>query len=152
MQTADIIAAASLFIAIVALAVALYALYRGNRNTSVATLVSLSEALRQAWDRLLPKMRSGEQHTTELADLMNLLETSCAIHLERSLAGVSKILMSQYLDDVLTLLIQTPALNDEVPALLQEENTFCHIKNFLNAKKESLSIAVPLAWYESYKK
>ena len=108
----------------------------------------LSEAFRQAWERLLSKLH--DPHARELADLMNLVETACAIQYEKSLAGVSRKLNQQYLDSILVLLIEETAISHEIHALLHEEHTFLYIRRYLKAKRQVLSVTVPLAWFESY--
>lgn len=144
----QIIALVSLLVALAALVVAAYAIYRGNRNTSASTLVTLNEALRQAWERLLPT--PGVIHIEHLADLMNLFEIACGINLERSLAGVSKKLMSHYLNSVLRMLINNSITRSEIPKLLHDNTTFQYIKKFLGVKRKDRSVTVPLEWYESY--
>ena len=147
MQAADLIAAASLAVALAALAVSAYAIYRGNRNTSAATLVAINEAFRPAWGRLL-RAPHGLKHTLELAELMNLLETACAVYSEGSLAGVSQELMKDYLYMALGLIVKDETLNSEIPSLLHDPHTFKYIKLFLNAARTDQSITIPLAWYE----
>jgi hypothetical protein len=149
LQTADLTATASLFVALAALTVSVYAIYRGNRNTSAATLVTINEAFRGAWGRLL-RAPHGIQHTIELAELMNLLETACAVYSEGSLAGVSQELMKDYLYMALGMIVKDEVLNGEIPPLLHEPHTFKYIKLFLKAKRTELSVTIPLSWYESY--
>ncbi len=146
MKIADFVALASLVASMAALFIALYAVWRGNRNTSASTLITLNEAFRQGWDRLIEARDSA--HVDQLAHIMNLLETSCAIYLERSLAGVSRELVGAYLDSVLTLLVKESVFSKEIPDLLNEEHTFEHIKRYLNKRRRSLTI-IPANWYES---
>jgi hypothetical protein len=148
MQTADEIAVASLLTAAAALAVAVYAIFRGNRNTSAATVIALNEAIRQGWERFLPIQ--GDVQIDQLPELLNLFEVACAISLEGSLAGVSKSLMDDYLKSVIRMLAAHPITVAAIPALLGDKTTFQHIKKYLKATRFQLSVTVPLAWYESY--
>jgi hypothetical protein len=147
--TDQAIAIASLLVALFALLLAAYAIYRSNRNTSAATLVTLNEALRQAWDRLLPP--GGNIDVSQFAELMNLFEIACAISLERSLAGNSKSLMAHYLNSVSKMLINNQTTKSEIPKLLHEKSTFQYVKKFLNIKRTDRSIVIPVEWFESYK-
>jgi hypothetical protein len=100
LQTPDQIALLSLIVAILALLVALLAIYKGNRNASVATLVTLYEASRQAFGRFLAA-KTEDAKRYELCELMNFLEIAAAILNERSFAGVSKEIQKEYLNEVL---------------------------------------------------
>lgn len=147
MSTSDLIALASLAVALVALLISVYAIVRANATASAATLVTLNEGFRQAWERCL---RSQAEDATcyELAELLNLLEIACAVYLDRSLSGNSRKLAFEYLDSALSLLIGNSSLNDRVPRLLQTDTTFIFIKRFLRKKRSSLSVTVPPEWYE----
>ena len=147
MQTADLIAAASLAVSAIALIVAWYAIYKGNRNASVATLVSINEAFRQAWQRFL-KADNEADKSYELAELMNLFEIACGTQNEGSLAGVSKDIMAAYLNQVLTLLIYNDYTKAKIAELLETPNTFENIHKFLNIERPTpLSVTIPKEWY-----
>lgn len=147
MSTADYIALASLLVALVALVISLYAIKRGNATASAATFVTLNEGFRQAWRRYL-----GETEQTaidyEMAELLNLTEIACAIYLERSLSGNSRVLALDYLNRVLRLMIEHKPLNDRVRHLLQSKETFSFVRKFLKKKRPGLSVTVPPEWYE----
>jgi hypothetical protein len=149
----DWIAAASLGVATAALAISVYAIGRANKTTSAATLVSLNEGFRQAWEKYLQGLAAGPDAAASyhLAELLNLLEIACAIYLEGSLSGNSRKLQVEYLDNALSLLTSTPSVDDQVLQLLQTERTFSFIKKFLRKveKKPSvLSVTIPPKWYE----
>ena len=147
MQTADLLSATSLAVALIALVVAYYAIYRGNRNTSVATLITINEAFRQAWQRFLNAQDEGAKKY-ELAELMNLLEIECGTQNEGSLAGVSRHIMTAYLDDVLALLINNDYAKSEIGKLLNAPTTFENIHKYLNIERASpLSVTIPKEWY-----
>jgi hypothetical protein len=147
LQTADLLSLASLGVAFVALAVACYAIYKGNRNSSVATLVAINEAFRQAWQRFLTAQDDGAK-SYELAELMNLLEIACGTLNERSLAGVSHGIMAAYLKEVLALLIDNEYAKCEITKLLNGPTTFGNIHQYLNIERPSpLSVTIPKEWY-----
>jgi hypothetical protein len=77
-SSSDWIAAASLGIALVALVVSWLGIWRANRTTSAATLVTLKEGFRQAWSRFFDAQDEAEKYY-ELAELLNLFEIACAI-------------------------------------------------------------------------
>jgi len=147
LQTADWLAAASLVVALAALALSFYAIYRGNRNTSVATLVAINESFRQAWQRFLSE-NDEQKRQYELAELMNLVEIACATLNEGSLAGKSHKIMSAYLSEVLKLLIANDYANLEIGKLLNSTTTFANINEYLNVeRKPPLSVTIPQEWY-----
>ena len=148
MTQSDWIATASLGVAAAALAISIYAILRANMTTSAATLITLNEGFRQAWERCLQAFSEPATTNDSLADLLNLLEIACAIYLEKSLTGNSRKLMSDYLRSTLSLLIKTPVINDRAFLLLQTEETFIFIKKFLKERPLVLSVTIPPKWYE----
>lgn len=149
MNLSDEVAVASLAIAVAALLVAIYAIARANKTTSAATLVSLNEAFRQAWERLLATSQTDTSAVdAELADLLNLIEIACAIHLEGSVTGHSKRLLVEYLNNVLAVLTKATVFNDRALRLVQTQDTFEFIKRFLEEKRADLSVTIPPKWYE----
>ena len=152
MNPSDWIAAASLGVAAAALAISVYAIVRANKTTFAATLITLNEGFRQAWEKYLQGLATEPDAANyNLAELLNLLEIACAIYLEESVSGNSRKLLSEYLDNVLPLLTTTPSVNDQVLQLLQTERTFSFIKKFLKKVKNNpsvLSVTIPPKWYE----
>jgi hypothetical protein len=146
--TSDLIAAAALVVAVVALGISVYAILRANKTTSASTLVTLNEGFRQAWERCLQTPPEADAANYNLAELLNLLEIGCAIYQEKSLTGNSRELMADYLGNVLSLLIKTQGFNDRALHLLQTERTFIFIKKFLKEKPSALSVTMPPKWYE----
>jgi hypothetical protein len=146
--TTDLIAEASLVVAVAALGLAAYSVFRANKTTSAATLVALNEAFRQAWERSLRCSPTEPQLKNEIAELLNLLEIACAVYLEKSISGNSRSLLVEYLNNVFAILIKTPSFSSLVPKLMQTENTFIFIKKFLNRQRRILSVTVPPQWYE----
>lgn len=148
MQTSDLIALLSLIVAFLAIWVALLAIYKGNRNASVATLVTLYEASRQAFQRFLSADTENAKRY-ELCELMNLLEIAAAILNERSFAGVSKEIQREYLNEVLELLIGDQYARDTIDNMLSAPSTFAHIRKFYNGKRsQQLSVVTPPQWFQ----
>lgn len=144
MTASDWIAVASLGVAAAAFVVSIYAVIRTNKTASAATLVTLNEGFRQAWERCV---KATPVPDYELAELLNLLEVACAIYLEKSLTGNSGKLMADYLRGVLSHLIGTPGINDQALGLLQTPETFNFIKGFLK-QRPALSVTIPPKWFE----
>ena len=120
----------SVAVSLIALAVAIVAIRKSDRNTSAATLVTLNEGFRQGWHRFLPAEEEVErQH--EFSELMNLLEIGCAIYMEGSLSGVSRELAEEYLGNVLSLLEANQEARTRIEAMRQSPTTFKYIRQFL---------------------
>jgi hypothetical protein len=164
MQTSDwiatwsfVVAVISLIAALISIYVAVYAIKKGNKNSSVATLVTLNEAFREAWQRLILSISSYQEHPenkdnryANLAELINLTELGCAIHDESSLTGVSKNLVKQYLLDTLEIIISDDYLSKQIPDMLTDPTTFEHIRKFLKSQRSQPSkLIIPVEWYES---
>lgn len=146
MSFADTIALISLLVSLAALVVSVFAIVRANNTTSGSTIIALSEAFRQAWDRYFNA--KPEQKSYELAELMNLLEIACAVHLEWSLSGNARKLVFDYLRRVLSELIKHEEISAEIGKLLQDKETFFFIKKFLRKSGAELNKKIPPAWYQ----
>jgi hypothetical protein len=142
------VGAAALLVSMVALIVACYAIFRSNRNSSVATLVTLNEAYREAWDRFLNNGPDDKARYRKFCELMNLIETGCGIVVEGSLSGVSKKMITIYLNDVLELLIENDYAKAHVPEMMHSPTTFECLKAFLKSKAKYLSVTIPPEWYQ----
>ncbi|HEY1648604.1 MAG TPA: hypothetical protein VGF96_11500 [Terracidiphilus sp.] len=148
MSSSDQIALASGIVSVIALVVAVYAIHKGNRNSSVATLISLSESCRGGWNRFLSST-NDEDRVYELAELMNTLEIAAAIVNEDSLAGVSKTLLKAYLEQVITLLRQNAFASAQIEQMLSVPKTFECIQKFYTAPHDSLpSVTRPKRWFQ----
>jgi hypothetical protein len=130
LNVSDQIAIASWAVSLIALAVALFAIRKGNRNSSAATLVTLNEACRQAWHRFL-SANGEEERQYEFSELMNLLEIGSAIYLEGSLAGVSRELIEEYLGNALSLLESNQDARARIERMRHSPTTFKYICRFL---------------------
>jgi hypothetical protein len=145
--SADTIALVSLLVSLAALVVSVFAIVRANNTTSAATIVSLNEAFRQAWERYF-NPKTPDQKSWELAELMNLLEIACAVYLEWSLSGNARKLIFDYLQRNLSDLIEHKEISAEIGKLLQDKETFLFIKKFLHKNEARLKATIPLGWYQ----
>ncbi|MGI0133468.1 MAG: hypothetical protein ACREBW_00720 [Candidatus Micrarchaeaceae archaeon] len=127
------VSTASLVFAAAAILISLYAIRRGNKNASAAMLVTLTDGLRQAWYRFITADTEAAQ-SYQLAELMNLAEIASAIHFERSLVGVSRELIVEYLDNSLSLLKKHPKARAQVTALRHSAETFKYIDAFIKSR------------------
>lgn len=124
-----VVAIAALFIAVVSLVVAAYAIRKGNRNSSVATMLTLSEAAREAWKRFLSS-KDEDERSHELAELMNLLEVACGMLNEGSIVGISNELLRELLKQELDLIDGDEFSKREIAKLLSAPHTFAEIRKF----------------------
>jgi hypothetical protein len=112
-------------ISLIALAVALFAIRKGNKNSSAAILVTLNDSFRQAWQRFLAaEDETSRQH--EFAELLNVMEIACAIYLEKSLAGVSRKLAEEYISHILT----NVDAQERLASMINSPTTFEYIAGF----------------------
>ena len=131
-----------------ALVVAVLAIYKGNRNASVATLVTLYEASRQGFKRFL-SAKTEDDKRYELCELINLLEIAAAILNERSFVGVSKGIQRDYLNEVLELLIDDEYARETIDKMLSAPSTFAHIRTFYSVKRsQPLSVVKARQWFQ----
>lgn len=122
---------AAVVLSIAALAVAVVALHRSDRNASAATLVSLYEALRAAWARYLAagKPEAGE---FEFAELINLIELACAIHQDKAVHGAAREMLEEYLIDVLSIFRSDTGIRARIASLRDRPSTFKYLTGFLS--------------------
>ena len=150
------VAVFSLVAALTSVYVSVYAIRKGNKNSSIATLVVLTEALREAWGKFILSIKAVQKEPQSecnrymyLSELMNVIEAGCAIQNEKSLSGVSKDLMKSHLVNSLELLVGNDYARSEIPKMLTDSTTFEHIKKFLKSQRNYRSrIIIPVEWYE----
>jgi len=128
-EASDWIALASGAISFIALGIAIYAVRKGNRNSSAATLVTLNDGFRQAWLRFL-NAKDEQTMQAEFSELMNLIEIACAIYLEKSLSGVSRELAREYLEGILNLIKSNADARSRIEAMRHSPTTFKYIRKF----------------------
>jgi hypothetical protein len=132
-------------VSLVALLVALYAIRRSNRNSSAATLVTLNEGFRQAWQRFFEAKKAKDEARLqyELSELLNLFELACGIHLERSLVGVSRKLAKDYINETWELLSNNEDAKKRIRVMLTSPKTFEYIRKFLGKARCSSFLEPP---------
>jgi hypothetical protein len=91
-------------------------------------LVTLNEGFRQAWQRFLSAKKTDPQY--EFAELMNLFEIACAIHLEGSFSGNSESLIRDYLNRTLDLLEKDEDSMSRMKQMLDSAETFIYVQKF----------------------
>lgn len=130
MNASDTIALLGVGITFAGLGLAVLALDRGNKNASASTLVSLHEAIRQAWERFLSPPPPSDKNY-QFAELANLLEISCALCTKRIFSGVAKKLLTTYLIEVFSLFNSNEYCKERLVLLQKKETTFINILAFL---------------------
>jgi hypothetical protein len=68
--------------------------------------------------------------------------------MEGSLSGMSKKMMTIYLNDVLALLIENEYAKLHVPKMIHAPTTFANMKAFIKSEPNYLSVTIPPAWYQ----
>jgi len=130
---AFVVALASLIVSAASIILAWYAICRSNKNSSAATLVTLYEGFRQAWQRFLDAKDDSERQY-QLSELMNLAELTCAIQSERSFVGGSRELVQDYVQMSLSLLVDNEYVRKQIPAMFHSPETFKYIRRFLHLR------------------
>jgi uncharacterized protein YbcC (UPF0753/DUF2309 family) len=155
---ADVIAIWTLIAGFFGVVIAVFTLRRGNKNSSVASMIPLNAEIREMYDHYLESLSNASFNTPEelealelkiasrLEKLMNVLELSAAIEVEGTLSGVSRTLMKDYLQRTLEDLIADDYTSSKVSGLLQDENTYIFIRRFLKSKTRVNSL-LPPKWY-----
>lgn len=141
-MTLDPVAVAGLVIAVASFWLAIVALQRGNKNASAALVVTIHENFRQAWQRV----RTAPDMTTrsiELHELLNLIETTCAIQQERSVTGVSRELIETYLCEILAIIGRDVPARQAIARMRTAPDTFKYLRRFFAEMRRS-GQALPL--------
>lgn len=113
-----------------ALSIAVFTVWRTDRNSSAATLVSLYEAMRAAWGRYF-QAEKPEQINFEFAELINLIELACAVYLDAAVHGAMREMLEEYLIEVLDLLRADGEARNRMVDLMERPNTYKYLKRFL---------------------
>ena len=127
---------------LIGLLVAILQLRWGRRGASAATVIALNESFRQAWLHYAQVSHEGKQHA--FADIMNLLETACAIEEDKLLVAKGGKLLEDYLCHVLILIQQSDDARQRIECMFVTNQTFDHIINFLaRHRREITKIKIP---------
>jgi hypothetical protein len=155
---ADLIALSALVVGIVGVVFAILTLRRGNKNSSVASMIPLNAEIRDMYDMYTQSFANVQFNTaieleilereiaTRLEKLMNVLELSAAIEVEGTFSGVTRVLMRDYLQRILEDLIADDYTSNKVSELLQDESTYIFIRRFLKQRRR-VSAVLPPRWY-----
>jgi hypothetical protein len=124
---------ATIAIALSAIAVAVAAIWRSDKNSSAAVLVTLNEGFRQGWHRYLSLLPEGKEADLryELSELTNLFEIACAIHQDGAVHGASKELLEDYLSQTLALFEADETARRWITEMRQTPTTFKFLIRFL---------------------
>jgi hypothetical protein len=82
--------------------------------------------------------RVADPGTARFADVMNLLESACAIFDEKLFVGKVGRLLEDYLCHVFILIQQSDDARTRIERLMMTERTFEHIVKFLQRHRESI--------------
>jgi hypothetical protein len=144
-------AIAAVVAAVAAIYVAIYTAYKANRNSSVATMVTLNEAAREGWHQFL-FASSDVDRSYPLAELLNTLEIACSILNEGSFAGVSKELLDQYLKEAISALKEDSESSRMIEDMFSDEKTFEHIQTYYKERPANpMSVTKPRQWFQRRK-
>jgi hypothetical protein len=148
----------SLVISAFAVVLALLTLRRGNKNSSVASMIPLNAEIRDMWTQYIssfqdiefdtiPELEAFEREIIrKLERLMNVLEIAAAIEVEGTLTGISRDLMRDYLRRTLEDIIRNDYTSSKVSSLLQDDKTYIFIRRFLK-QRSRVSVVLPPNWY-----
>lgn len=156
MHASDWIAASSVVVAVAALFVAIWAIRKSDKNSSVAMLVALSEAYRSGWQRVVQSIKAiqndpngPDTRYTTFSELLNFIEIGCAIINDDALTGFPKKIVNKFLVDSLELIVGNDYAKNQIPRMLTDETTFEHIKTFIKSlRNQPLRFIIPKEWYE----
>jgi hypothetical protein len=128
-------------IALVLNAVALYVasrqLFDGRRAGSAGALIALNESFRQAWLQFSnAQEEDAKQHT--FADVMNLLESACAIFEDKLFVGRAGDLLEDYLCHVFGLIGQSEDSRKRIEGMMLTDKTFEHILRFVQRHRDRI--------------
>jgi hypothetical protein len=127
---------------VIALFVMARQLRTGRRAASAGALIALNESFRQAWLQFSQASEDWRQHT--FSDIVNLLETACAIDEDKLFVGKGGKLLEDYLCHVLILIQQSDDARQRIERMMLTPLTFKHILNFIQRhRREIKGIKLP---------
>jgi hypothetical protein len=104
--------------------------------------IALNESFRQAW---LHFSNDQDRKQYAFADVMNLLESACAIFDEKLFVGKTRRLLEDYLCHIFILIQQSDDAKARIERLMMTERTFEHIVKFLQHHREAIKgITLPV--------
>jgi hypothetical protein len=120
----------------IGLAFAWHGIHRGNQNASAASLIALNETLRQGWERYFAAHDGAKLH--QFAELANTLEIACALCVKRVFVGVSRELLTEYLDEVMNLLNGSEDARQRLIDLLRSPTTFKYLRLYVGGRRKHI--------------
>jgi hypothetical protein len=132
---ANIVTLIALPFTVCALVVAVTQLFYGRRATSAGALINLNESFRQAWLQF-SNAQSDDAKQHSFADVMNLLETACAIFEDKLFVGRSGRLLEDYLCHIFGLIEHSPDGKKRIETMMMTEKTFEHILRFVQCHRD----------------
>jgi hypothetical protein len=123
---------------VVALFVAAWQLRAARSGASAGAYITLSESLRQAWGQFFDA--SDEQRKQyAFSDVINSLETACAIFEDKVFVGKVGLLLEAYLCHVLILIQDDTDAKVRIERMILTDRTFEHIVKFLQEHRTRIS-------------
>lgn len=101
----------------------------GRRASSAGAFIALNESFRQAWLHFSNIDEAGKQYA--FTDVMNLLDSACAIFDEKIFIGKVATLLEDYLCHVFILIQESPDARGRIEQMMMTSKTFEHIVKFL---------------------
>lgn len=113
----------------------------GRRAASAGAFIALNESFRQAWlhfRNIDEADEAGKQYA--FADVMNLLETACAIFDEKIFVGKVATLLEDYLCHVFILIQESDDARERIEQhMMLTDKTFEHIGKFLGQHRKRIN-------------
>ena len=127
-------------VAVVLTAVALFLTARqlriGRRASSAGAFIALNELFRQAWLHFSNIDEAGKQYA--FADVMNLLDSACAVFDEKIFVGKVATLLEDYLCHVFILIQESDDARERTEQMMMTPKTFEHIVRFLRQHRKRI--------------
>ncbi len=110
----------------------------GRRASSAGAFIALNESLRQAWLHFSNADEAGKQYA--FTDVVNLLESACAIFDERIFVGKVEKLLEDYLCHVFILIQESDDARRRIEHhMMLTDKTFEHIVKYLRQHHKRIS-------------
>jgi hypothetical protein len=123
---------------LIAVFIAAWQVRLGRKAASAGAFMTLNESLRQAWLHFSTVSDEGKQHA--FADVMNLLESACAIFDEKIFVGKVKTLLEDYLCHVFILIQESDDARERIEQhMMLTDKTFEHIGKFLRQHRKRIN-------------
>jgi hypothetical protein len=122
----------------VALFLAAWQIKIGRSGASAGALIALNESFRQAWLQFTNASNDDAKHHA-FADVVNLLETACAVFKDKLFVGSTRELLKSYLCEVFVLIENSEDGRRRLESLFTTPDTFKHMVGFLSTHREQVT-------------